>query len=658
MSADGSRVYFALQDVPAGVELTDAAYWKLQVDLSATKAEAEAATAAANAAAETANTAAANVKGDIDRLSEEKLDNYRLSINRLSSDGEMIGYALEVDTGEVYQNEYTASFRVSDFCDVATQNPHETVTVRGLTGTTRICFYDNDKNFISGLQNFGSGVPITLPDGTKYARVQSQSDFTAAFINIGSDTGYHEPGRTEVVIPAKTSDLENDEQYFSAKVNGAIKARHVDFSGHSTNLLDESKIVDGYYVGHYDGELTANSAFKATEEYVDISKNNGSIVILTYLKTSTDINLVGSFHRCAFYDANKTFISGLSNGGGTSDNLKTCVVTVPEGAVYIRCGWSITPFTNLHMIAYGDNINIPYDVYDVYDANPKTVYDMAKMALDAAGTWSGKTWVSYGDSITAQGNDVHDYGYQYYVDEKLGFAESYRRGVGGQTYKANAYTFYANADGSYAGRYGQGGLTEAPEGTTTHLGYLASWDRITAMIPENIRESVDLVVLCSGTNDHASVEDVETDGVIDVGVPAWVANSTADAEWAAASDYAGGDYDISTFVGAIASTIMKMRIWCPNAVVVLATPYPRWDTATMQQYTNNKGLDFREMCEIQIATAKYMSCPVCDANALSGISAANFAGTVSDGVHPNAAGMKLYGKALADCLNDISPKII
>lgn len=71
MSADGSRVYFALQDVPVGVDLTDTTYWKLQIDLSVTKAEAEAAIAAANAAAETANAAAANVREDVDRLSEE-----------------------------------------------------------------------------------------------------------------------------------------------------------------------------------------------------------------------------------------------------------------------------------------------------------------------------------------------------------------------------------------------------------------------------------------------------------------------------------------------------------------------------------------------------------------------------------------------------------
>ena len=41
MSADGSRVYFALQDVPAGTALSNSDYWKLQIDLSNTKSEME-----------------------------------------------------------------------------------------------------------------------------------------------------------------------------------------------------------------------------------------------------------------------------------------------------------------------------------------------------------------------------------------------------------------------------------------------------------------------------------------------------------------------------------------------------------------------------------------------------------------------------------------
>jgi hypothetical protein len=37
MSTDGSRVYFALQDVPAGTALDNEDYWKLQIDLSSSK---------------------------------------------------------------------------------------------------------------------------------------------------------------------------------------------------------------------------------------------------------------------------------------------------------------------------------------------------------------------------------------------------------------------------------------------------------------------------------------------------------------------------------------------------------------------------------------------------------------------------------------------
>ncbi|MBP3648731.1 MAG: hypothetical protein J6K73_03000 [Clostridia bacterium] len=71
MSPDGSKVYFALRDVPSGIALTDENYWMLQIDLSATKSDMESATDAANTAADNADAAAANVKADVDRLTEE-----------------------------------------------------------------------------------------------------------------------------------------------------------------------------------------------------------------------------------------------------------------------------------------------------------------------------------------------------------------------------------------------------------------------------------------------------------------------------------------------------------------------------------------------------------------------------------------------------------
>ena len=55
MSPDGSQVYFALQDVPAGIALDNTEYWILQIDLHASKVELD------NAAAAVAGAVSANV---------------------------------------------------------------------------------------------------------------------------------------------------------------------------------------------------------------------------------------------------------------------------------------------------------------------------------------------------------------------------------------------------------------------------------------------------------------------------------------------------------------------------------------------------------------------------------------------------------------------
>lgn len=56
-SSDGSMVYFALKDVPAGIALTNTAYWINQIDLSNVRSEMLEATDAAHAAADKANAA-------------------------------------------------------------------------------------------------------------------------------------------------------------------------------------------------------------------------------------------------------------------------------------------------------------------------------------------------------------------------------------------------------------------------------------------------------------------------------------------------------------------------------------------------------------------------------------------------------------------------
>lgn len=408
----------------------------------------------------------------------------------------------------------------------------------------------------------------------------------------------------------------------------------------SVNRLDGMAQTEGYALDVNSGAPYAFSGFYVSD-FCDIATQNESGTIRVG-------GLIGGTPRICFYDINKGYISVISGA-----DVQTNALTIPPKAVYARVQSQASLSTAF--INVGDTVGYtPYEMI-VFKTMPTKLSQFENDCGVIMKEWHKKNVLFWGDSITAQGNNDSSNFYGAYAAAKFGFA-SVVRGVGGQTYKANTATFYANTDGSYAGRYGQNGLTEAPEGTTEHLGYLCSWDRITAMIPADIREDIDAVVLCGGTNDHKSVEDVEVDGIIKAENPVWISGSKVDAKWAASSFYVGGDFNIGTFVGGVASAIMKMRLWCPNARIILLTPFPRWDTNTMQLYSNDKGLDFREMCEIQVAAAKYMGCPVIDANAECGISCANYSDAVTDGVHPSALGREMYGRAVVDGFSRISPK--
>ncbi len=276
--------------------------------------------------------------------------------------------------------------------------------------------------------------------------------------------------------------------------------------------------------------------------------------------------------------------------------------------------------------------------------------EITKALVDFRSQWRNKSWVAYGDSITAQcnGNELTN-GWAKYVNSRHEFSRFYGRGVGGQRYCYNTGTWYANTDGTYAGRYGQNGLTEAPEGTTTHNGSFCSWDRITTMIPEDIRESIDLITIMGGTNDiSAGINETWSK-------PAWSAENTADDVWRSdTTHYNGGDYDTSTLVGSVASTIMKMQTWCPNAVIVVLTPIPRW---VEYAHYENKGLTLQDVSEMIRKTAEYMGVHCVDLNAKCGINGFNYAKYISDGVHPNANGHKLIGQALNGSFVDIFPRI-
>lgn len=247
-------------------------------------------------------------------------------------------------------------------------------------------------------------------------------------------------------------------------------------------------------------------------------------------------------------------------------------------------------------------------------------------------TWEGKTWCSYGDSVT--GYNV----WQPYVTAALGFSEHYERGLGSSTYVVSGQTWYANPDGSYNSRRGFAGVTDAPEGTTEHEGYMCSWDRITTMIPQD----VDLVVVMAGTNDAGPAISAPLG---DLSYP----------------------FDETTFMGAVASTVVKIQEWCPNATVVLATPFSGRgvyeDGMTNEQMAadqtepvyNHIGLTTQDYAEAVMEVAEYLSVPCIDVFGNCGVNQFNRSRYLEDLVHPNAEGGKAIAKVIIGGLKAIAP---
>lgn len=243
-------------------------------------------------------------------------------------------------------------------------------------------------------------------------------------------------------------------------------------------------------------------------------------------------------------------------------------------------------------------------------------------------SWAGKTWATYGDSITQNG------GWQDYITEYFGFARHDNCGIGSSTFIQSDLVWYANPDGTYNSRYGFLGVTEAPEGTTEHEAYLCSEDRIQTQLDPDL----DLVLIMGGTNDAG----------ITVSAP------LGDLSY---------PYDETTFMGAVASTVVKIQEQCPHAIIVLASPLSgrgpedeegMYEDQTEPEY-NSLGLTTEDYARAMEEVAEYLSIPYIDVFGSTGINSFNRTQYISDIVHPNEEGMKAIARVVIGALDDLKP---
>lgn len=442
--------------------------------------------------------------------------------------------------------------------------------------------------------------------------------------------------KLNVSIPTKVSELENDSNY--VKLNELPSVNEILESFYSSNVYDKDN--SDTYIEDY--MLTSDGALSqyVGRRVVKVPVNYGDTVCF-YTLNSSKITFGAVATRIAMYTEDGTNLGILSNND-------TKMVTINNSSckyAYISLSNDEQKEKGMIFINLG-NVSATFTQYIPY--YKRTVVK----AENISSQWYGKKWLAYGDSITAISNGEMSCGWARYVTDVLNFGGFYGRGIGGQTYVWNDYTFYANNDGSYNSRDTS---HNPPTGTTEHRGCFSSWDRIKTMIPDSIADTIDMIFLMGGTNDINGVEEVGGGSAIEYETPIWSETNTTDTDWVSSTEYNGGDYDVTKFSGAIASTIMKLQTRCPNAIIVIGTPFSRWSNKLNLE---TRGKTMFDVAEVEMKVARFMSMPHIDVNGLCGVNGFNSAEYQPDGVHPKTEkGMKMLGRTIIGGLRGIDPII-
>ena len=323
----------------------------------------------------------------------------------------------------------------------------------------------------------------------------------------------------------------------------------------------------------------------------------------------------------------------------------------------------------------GDTFQIGKHIFDLPDLKEGQTFVVKDGKLISGnGNWAGKVMATYGDSVVAINNG--DFTRPYKIDNNtswgvyaanyFGASKFYGRGIGGQSYKwgtGGGSVSWLSPDGNYIARldnynydsWGNLSTKVYPTGVTADMisggtaitvrGCGCSWLRIIKSFPASIKNNIDVVSVLFHNDATNSYPDYE-----------WVEDSEVDPEWFASDEYGiySGDYNIETTAGAIASTIMKLHAWMPNARLVLCTPISgRGISGEL-----NKGLldnDMHGLAAIVSEMGTLLATPVVDLFGNDGINGLNRTDYISDTIHPYTTnGKKAVANAFISGMQNIN----
>lgn len=285
--------------------------------------------------------------------------------------------------------------------------------------------------------------------------------------------------------------------------------------------------------------------------------------------------------------------------------------------------------------------------------------------------WLGKKVATYGDSVTAVNNGdfvppfvITQNNWGNRVAEYFNFGGQIGRGIGSTCFMwrgtsggqvawcKTATGEYVNRNDSYTYDNYEGHIT-IPADCTPVRGDGCSWLRIVTMFPEAIKDTIDAVLVMFHNDYH---QDMDT-------AVEWVENSQTDPEWAASDEYEtlGGDYNIGTVQGGIASVVMKLQAWMPQARIILMTPISgvyATDDGLDGDFDNTQSALMHTLAGVVKDIASRMSIPVIDNYSNDGINSLNRTSYIYDNIHPyTAMGSKALAASVIGQMKTILPAL-
>lgn len=315
-------------------------------------------------------------------------------LNKFNKITSIIGHYVDWVTGELIEN---SGYIASDFISVGdNQTYFINYKIRS------VVFYDENKDFISSLQNIKEYNSFNTPLNSGYMRV-----------TIYVDDNNINDFQIQLNNPSFKKRYENSVIKSSNIEKLSITEENTNFFVRSNkNLIDTNKFVNRRYLNPNNGETLNDMTYTY----------NISDFVLVEEEESYVFNV--DVRSLVYFDKNRTFHSGIS------ETIKSGTpIVIPSGVKFLRANLDET--YELIQFEKGERITS----FEPFYILKPSVYNTL------SSKWKNKTFISLGDSITWQDGKPYEQGssigkisrgYQTIMKEKLGFSDYLNVGVSGR----------------------------------------------------------------------------------------------------------------------------------------------------------------------------------------------------------------------------------